>query len=310
MKTAATRFVSFGGARIRIDCTGPGTQDLIAFLYQCVPDDPRVAPDVTFQLRGDGGTFRLHCGSTMAYEGTSIGAAADVLLAETSRHLAENSRGGLVFHAAAVGWKDRCILLPGQTGAGKTTLTAWLVNRGFSYLTDELVYIASGSTRVQALTRPLHVKAGGLAVLQPLGLGGHASSVRTSRGAALVPPDSIAVEKGPSVPPLAAIVFPHYRCAARFRAKLLSRGQTGLALMACLINARNLPTNGLSQVAGLARLVPGCRVRYGELGQIEKWATRLMASDLTELGTQLEDPRAEPPSPALLASLDPNFKLR
>ena len=285
----ATRFVGFGcGASIRIDYQGPGTKSLVNFLYRDIPDDQGTASHITFRLRSERGRFRLHCGSALAYDGKSVSGLADALLAETSRHLADNSCDGLVFHAAAVRWKDRCLLLPGKTGAGKTTLTAWLVSRGFSYLTDELVYIAHGSKRVHALTRPLNVKAGGMAVLQPLGLAGHASDLPTGRGAMLVPPDTVAKDKGPRAPRLAAIVFPHYRCGARFRAKPLSRGQAGLALMACLINARNLPENGLTQVADLAKLVPGCRVRYSEFGQIEAWATRLMASGLTELGTNEE----------------------
>ena len=268
MSALATRFVNLGPSSIRIDYGGPGTKDLVDLLFRDIPDGEGGAPEATFRLHSERGLFRLLRDDEAVYEGRSAGEAADILLAETSRCLAENNRDGLVLHAAAVGWKGRCLLLPGKTGAGKTTLTAWLVNRGFSYLTDELVYIARDSTRVHALTRPLHVKAGGMAALQRLGLGEQASKMVAGPGATLVPPGALAEATGPTTPPVAAIVFPHHRYGARLRVTPLSSGQTGLALMTCLVNARNLPANGLSQVADLAKLAPGCQVRYSEFGQI------------------------------------------
>ena len=50
----------------------------------------------------------------------------------------------MLFHAAALTWQSRGILLPAFTGAGKSTLTAWLLGQGFSYLTDELAFVPAG----------------------------------------------------------------------------------------------------------------------------------------------------------------------
>ena len=47
----------------------------------------------------------------------------------------------LVFHAAAVGWRGTSIVLPGPSGSGKSSLAAWLVNRGFDYLSDEIALL-------------------------------------------------------------------------------------------------------------------------------------------------------------------------
>jgi len=59
-----------------------------------------------------------------------------------------------LFHAAALAWQGRGLLLPGKISAGKTTLTAWLLSRGLDYLTDELVFIPQGTVAVRGLARP------------------------------------------------------------------------------------------------------------------------------------------------------------
>ena len=48
----------------------------------------------------------------------------------------------------------------------------------------------------------------------------------------------------------------------------LSGAQAGLALMECLVNARNLPGHGLAEAARLARNAPAFRLRYSHFEQI------------------------------------------
>lgn len=64
-------------------------------------------------------------------------------------------------HAALVGDDDRIVMIPGVRGAGKTTMTAALIDRGWSYGTDEMVAIdrSGGAT---ALRKPLNCKPGSL----------------------------------------------------------------------------------------------------------------------------------------------------
>jgi hypothetical protein len=49
--------------------------------------------------------------------------------------------GHYLFHSGAVAQDCRSLLLPGKTGAGKSTLTAALVLSGYYYLSDEVVVI-------------------------------------------------------------------------------------------------------------------------------------------------------------------------
>lgn len=75
----------------------------------------------------------------------------DVVLAETAP--------GLRFHAGAVERDGRVVLVLGNSGDGKSTLTGALVQAGWRYLTDELVVVDPGSFRVHPYPRPLDLDA-------------------------------------------------------------------------------------------------------------------------------------------------------
>jgi hypothetical protein len=70
-------------------------------------------------------------------------------------------------HAAAVRNGNACILLPGASGNGKTTLTAALICSGFSYLTDELALLMHGSHQIRSAPVSLCLKRGAWSVLAP-----------------------------------------------------------------------------------------------------------------------------------------------
>jgi hypothetical protein len=245
----------------------------------------------------------------MSYEGTCPGAAADALLGATTFHLADKNRDGLLLHAAAVALNGRCLLLPGKTGAGKTTLAAWLVKKGFVYLTDELVYIGPGSQIVNALRRPLNIKKGALPVVQALGTDVHAPQTLSNPASTLVPHALLGDHKDSSAPPLVALLFPHHRHGTRFRVEPLSSGQAAMGLIECLINARNLPEHGVPEIARLARGVKACRMRYANFEQIEEWMSRLMASNLTTFERRPIRPEASPDD-RLSAHLNLKLKIR
>lgn len=63
---------------------------------------------------------------------------------------------GLAFHVAVVTRGDRCLVIPGRSGAGKTTLTAALLSVGWDYVSDEALVLDWESGRpAQPYPRPL-----------------------------------------------------------------------------------------------------------------------------------------------------------
>jgi hypothetical protein len=204
---------------------------------------------------------------------------AERLLGDACHELAERSQGGLLFHAAGLAWRGRGILLPGGIGAGKTTLTAWLTARGLDYLSDEMIFFARGSSRLMPFTRPLNLKVSSRPVLRPVfDVEAHASQILSNSLSDLVPATLLNPDSRPSEPGLDLILFPRYAAGAPFELRPLTGGQTGLALMECLVNARNLREYGFPEAVRLAREAPAYILRYSRFEQIEESVEKLLAS--------------------------------
>lgn len=279
-----SRVISFAGSSVRIESEGLDAERLVEFLYRDFPPSEGPPPHMTLHVRAEPGAeaLTLHCGDKRYYHGNSLGSLASALLEQTIYHLSDKSRGGLVLHAAAVSMGRRCLLLPGRTGVGKTTLTAWLVKKGFGYLTDELVYVPSGSMEVRPFVRPLNIKARARQSLgaRILDYEASASQIVSATDVTLVPSALLGGGAALAEARLGRIVFPQYQAGAGFAVEPLSRAETGLGLMGCLINARNLPEHGFPEVARLAREAPGFHLRYGDFAQLEDWASLLRQRDV------------------------------
>lgn len=73
-------------------------------------------------------------------------------------------------HGAAVECNGKCYLLLATTGGGKTTLTAYLVSHGLGYLSDDCVLLDKQQFLVYPYTLPMHIREGGMKVLQKNGI--------------------------------------------------------------------------------------------------------------------------------------------
>lgn len=253
---------------------------LVEFLYRDVQTVRAKPSSVRLQVIAEhSGLLCLRRGEAVLYQGREAAVAAEQLAGHTCYHLADKSEGGLLMHAAAVAWQGQGILLPGASGAGKSTLTAWLLNQSFTYLTDELVFLPEQSAVVQALTRPLHLKRPSRTVLQScLDFARHTGQIVSAPHIDLVPPELLNPEAPLSSAPLQYILFPRYRPQSRGEWHRLSSAQAGLALMGCLINARNLSNHGFNQVSALTRRAPAYRLEYGHFSQLQEPLKRIVFS--------------------------------
>lgn len=82
--------------------------------------------------------------------------------------LAGRLRRRVMIHAGVVTWRGAAIVLPGASGAGKTSLVIELVRLGARYYSDEFAIVDAGG-RVFPYARPLCVRRrpGSLAVRVP-----------------------------------------------------------------------------------------------------------------------------------------------
>ncbi len=277
-ETLPTRLITFAGSAVGVEYEGDGAARIVDFLYRDISPAAGPGPaQVTLRLLSEGGSgrLRLYCAETLVYEGDAAATAADLLLSQSCRELASHSQGGMLFHAAALARPGRsdAVLLPGGIGAGKTTLAAWLLTRGLDYLTDELVFVPDGTEAMQAFARPLNLKKPARAALRDyFDFERHAGRMLSTPAGDLILPEALQPTRTAGAPGAARaslIVFPHYRAGADFVWQPLSKAQAGLALMKCLVNARNLPEHGFPQVARLAKTVPAYHMTYADFGQVE-----------------------------------------
>jgi hypothetical protein len=95
--------------------------------------------------------------------------AAAVAVRACLTQLAIARSGGLcAIHAGALCHNGHALLLPGDAGHGKSTLSAGLAARGFDMLSDDTTLLVGDAPMVRCLPTGLCIKRGAYAVLEPL----------------------------------------------------------------------------------------------------------------------------------------------
>jgi hypothetical protein len=280
--------ISYGGSAIAVEYDGARQARIVDFVYHYAPRGCEPPPHVIYRFvpTAEPQRLALHRNGVAFFESSSDAVLADVLMGDSCRNLVDRSLGGLMFHAAALAWQGRTLILPGTIGAGKSTLTAWLISKDFQYLTDELVFVPCGSEGMRVFTRPLNLKRPSRGPLRghfdypsaPAG-GENDALVWSTPFNDLISPAMLGTPEASRADlPLHSILFARYSPDTPFEWRPLSKAQAGLMLMECLVNARNLPGHGFSEVARLARVVPACALRYSRFEQLETRIEDLMRS--------------------------------
>jgi len=132
----------------------------------------------------------------------------------------------LMLHAAVLERHGRAVVLPGDPGAGKSTLTAALMLSGWRLLSDEITLIDRDDGQVVGLARPVSLKNASIDVIRQAFpdavIGAPAHDTHKGTVAHVKPtPDSI-VRVREKAPP-AWVIFPRWRAGAEPRLSPHSR---------------------------------------------------------------------------------------
>jgi len=214
--------------------------------------------------------YELRTADSVLYRGDSSALLAGILVNRVLFNIADRCRSGPMFHAAALSRDGTTVLVPGKSGAGKTTLAAWLLYRRFAYLTDELVLLESGTNRVRGFTRPLNLKKGSFAVLEQHTDVHFADYVdMESNLGTLVAPQAFGDGGVLEQADVTALLLPRYRADADFAMVPVPRARAAVALMECLVNAGNLEQHGLPEITRFARSVPAWELHYSSFNELD-----------------------------------------
>jgi len=173
--------------------------------------------------------------------------------------ISQHAHQFLILHAAVIAKNDRALLLPGQPGAGKSTLCAALVHRGWRLLSDELALISLASGSITPLARPVCLKNQSIEVIRhfaPDAVFGPIvhDTVKGSVTHVKAPDSSIEQVDQKALP--AWIVFPRYQADSKC---LLSDRKKGITFMDLAELSFNYNLLGLDGFTAIDRLIKNCR---------------------------------------------------
>jgi hypothetical protein len=154
--------------------------------------------------------FELECDASPICRAIDLGELLDAFEDHAKIQTAYHAKGVLFVHAGVIGWHRRGIVMPGRSGAGKTTLARALMEAGADYYSDEFAILdAEGQVHPYAL--PLSIRGSG---------------ARPVRCAA----EEIGARVGTMPVDVDLIVITEYRRGARWQPRVLSKAEALLAL--------------------------------------------------------------------------------
>ena len=265
------KIVGFCDQYIRIRYQHPAAAALVDFLcadLECVPNSDvpgqqPVLPRAVCELKvTEDGQFLLQRNGEQLYQGRCQRESAYSLINEIIFQCLNDNNTGLALHAGAVQVGNQGILLPGNSGSGKSTFAAWLTACGCRYLSDELIVLSEDGTRIRPFTRPLTIRSASAQALAPY-VRFQENEVLSGDSGFMVPHRLLNPDFTPAQPPPALILFPCYRADASARLTELTPGLGCSRLMECYVNARNIPGHGISDLARISRSVPLMELKYG-----------------------------------------------
>lgn len=188
--------------------------------------------------------------------------------------VATASGGHTVVHSAVVERGGLALVLPGQPGAGKSTLCAALALSGWRLLSDELTIVSQSDGLVQAVPRPISLKGTSIDLIgqqfpqadmtQPID--------GTRKGAiAYARAPSPAVAASGQAAPIGYVVFPRFSPGAALTCEPLSRAATLAELMKNTFNVGLLGAGGFAALAKAIAQADCYAVQYGSLASILQW---------------------------------------
>ncbi len=176
----------------------------------------------------------------------------------------------LILHAAVVE-KNKCaIVMPARPGAGKSTLTAGLVNRGWRLLSDELALICPDTLELVSLSRPVNLKNESIGIMKQFAPDALFSEEikDTNKGTvSLMQAPAESVEKVRRRAKISYFVIPEY---VNKHATQLDKLNKGEMFMHVADNAFNYSLQGLSgynAVGGILESADAYQLTYSELGE-------------------------------------------
>lgn len=209
--------------------------------------------NAVFVLERDGDGYRVGRADEHGHA-PSLEVALELLKTGVRTHVAVNAPDLIFVHAGVVGHRGRAIVIPGPSGAGKTTLTAALVRAGAAYYSDEFA-VLDADGRVHPYAKPLSIR-------------GDAGDFQTDR-----PVHAFGGKPGEAALAVGLVVITNYEPGARWRPRRLTSGEAVLAMLSHALPARARPDQ---TIAAITRAASGAVTIESHRGESDDLAAQLL----------------------------------
>lgn len=139
----------------------------------------------------------------------------------------------VMVHAAVVERDGLAVVMPGEPGAGKSTLSAALVNRGWRLLSDEMALLSPGTNRLAPIPRPICLKNQSIDVIRDFApdaaIGEAFRDTRKGNVAHMRAPEG-AIRRANETAAARWVIFPRYRAEANLEVTAVSKPEAVLRL--------------------------------------------------------------------------------
>ena len=182
--------------------------------------------------------------------------------------IASHAHHYLMLHAAVLERHGHALIMPGDPGAGKSTLTAALMLDGWRLLSDEIALIDRDDGLLHGLARPVSLKNASIDVIRAHAaqavLGEAARDTHKGTVAHLRPTDASLARVGEPAAPR-WIVFPRWKAGAEARLTPHAKEAAFLHLASHAFNYSRLGQLGFRRAAGLMDACDCWDFEYGRL---------------------------------------------
>jgi len=269
-RTDQSRRYQVVGTTLQIRYANAGVADLVhPVLANLTIANDGPADMILDVLEAGGGYFLLEDGEPLYRCGQTTEIAPMVIFA--IKAIAMNrTKSLMLIHAGAVLQNERCLLLPGPSGGGKTTLTGALIQSGFGYGAEDAVMLNPSTQSVLPLPLSLAVKydaAEPLAAYYPA-LESLPVHVRQDgrRLRYLCPPSSVLPNDPAQTYPVDWIIFPTRVPGAAPAVQALGKAEALQQLLThCMSAADSLDIAGVRQLVQWMRTVACYELHYSAL---------------------------------------------
>lgn len=182
--------------------------------------------------------------------------------------LAAQANHYLLFHAAVLEKDGQCLVMPGDPGAGKSTLTAALMLSGWRLLSDEMAMIDRDDGQAAPLARPVSLKNRSIDVIRgfaPQAVLGEAARDTHKGTVSHLRPSAASVQARQRKARPTQLVFPRWRAGAATQLAPVGRAEAFERLAAQGFNYSLLGRLGFELTAALIDASDCWEFVYSEL---------------------------------------------